>query len=231
MPSYVAGTTLALPYCSRATIDADAANIAANFGRGLALSRDVSGDPLRNLLASGQYQSSNSNDGGAIRHYVRTGAEFAASSGSTSGLELATSEAVEFGHNLAFPSATFSGYDLFIAGDPFFTDSSTNNSGYVQLFHKSSSANDWIASDSISSSNADTASGAAVAIAVNGNGSNAFALYGEPRHDGDSGRVVVMKFNSSGNWSQVATANTSNTQRWHKRRFALRQRHRRLRRW
>ena len=211
MPSYVAGTTLALPYCSRATIDADAANIAANFGRGLALSRDVSGDPLRNLLASGQYQSSNSNDGGAIRHYVRTGAEFAASSGSTSGLELATSEAVEFGHNLAFPSATFSGYDLFIAGDPFFTDSSTNNSGYVQLFHKSSSANDWLASDSISSSNADTASGAAVAIAVNGNGSNAFALYGEPRHDGDSGRVVVMKFNSSGNWSQVATANTSNT--------------------
>ena len=211
MPSYVAGTTLALPYCSRATIAADAANIAANFGRGLALSRDVSGDPLRNLLASGQYQSSNSNDGGAIRHYVRTGAEFAASSGSTSGLELATSEAVEFGHNLAFPSATFSGYDLFIAGDPFFTDSSTNNSGYVQLFHKSSSANDWIASDSISSSNADTASGAAVAIAVNGNGSNAFALYGEPRHDGDSGRVVVMKFNSSGTWTQAATANTSNT--------------------
>ena len=211
MPSYVTGTVLTLPYCSRATIDADAANIAADFGRGLALSRDVSGDPLRNLLASGQYQSSNSNDGGAIRHYVRTGAEFAASSGSTSGLELATSEAVEFGHNLAFPSATFSGYDLFIAGDPFFTDSSTNNSGYVQLFHKSSSANDWLASDSISSSNADTASGAAVAIAVNGNGSNAFALYGEPRHDGDSGRVVVMKFNSSGTWSQVATANTSNT--------------------
>ena len=209
LPTYTANTTnLALPFCERVTFEADDVDILENFGRGLALSRDSAADPLRNLVASGEYQNSSNDRGGAIRHYGRAGAEFAASPGSTASLELIDSQASEFGHNLAFPTAAINNYDLFIAGDPFYTTDSNNiNTGYVQLYHKASTSNDWSATNPLTGSpeSGAGAAGAAVAIAVNGG--NAFALYGEPRHEtGDSstgsGRIVLMEFDAgAGTWS------------------------------
>ena len=193
-PGYTAGADLNLPFCTRSTLAASSASVDDNFGRGLALSRDDVDEPLRNLLASGHYQSSAGITVGAIRHYARAGAEFAAGSGTASALELALDGADQFGHNLAFPTAEFSSYDLFIAGDPFYTDGD-GNKGLVQLYHKTTSDDTWTSTSTSSTGNA--AAGAAVAIAVNTGG--AFALYGEPGNG--AGRVVPWQF-SSGTWQQ-----------------------------
>ena len=205
LPTYTSNTTdLNLPYCDSSTLAAADVDITNNFGRGLALSRD-SGDPLRNLIASGVYRDSTNADGGAIRHYARAGAEFSASAGATDALEIPDTNAVDFGHNLAFPIAAVADYDLFIAGDPFYTADGVNT-GFVQLYHKADDAATWSAT-AIDPGVADAASGAAVAIAVN-NG-NAFALYGEPRHDGDDGRIVLVPFVSGADASWgVASALT-----------------------
>ena len=207
-PSYTAGASLNLPFCTRATLLAADVDVAANFGRGLALSRDSVDSPLRNLLASGQYQISSGVNGGAIRHYSRSGAEFISGLSNSTDLELAVSNAQEFGHNLAFPSAAFTGYDLFISGDPFLTDNSNVNTGYIQLYHKGSSADNWN-SQTINPGSVNAASGASVAIAVNG--TKAFALYGQPRHASDSGQIVVMEFTPTGSssWTQKTTATSS----------------------
>ena len=207
LPTYTASTTsLALPTCERATFVATDADIYDNFGRGLALSRDPANDPLRNFVASGQYRANNSIANGAIRHYARAGAEFVLSSDSAGALELIDNQASEFGHNLAFPTGSINNYDLFIAGDPFYTTAEEEvNTGLVQLYHKASTSDVWTAT-TIDSGTEAAAAGAAVAIAVNTG--NAFALYGEPRYITDSanpssatGRIVLMKFNA-GTWSE-----------------------------
>ena len=204
LPTYLAGATLDLPYCERANLAGDDAAIISGFGRGLALSRDAAGDPLRNLLASGSIDNSGT-AGGAIRHYERSGAEFSLATGSTVDLEFADPIALQFGHNLAVPAVEVSNYDLFIAGNPFATDSSNNNTGSIQLYHKASNSSAWTQSD-LSPSNIAAASGAALAIAVNSG--NAFALYGEPRYDAGSGsgsgRIVLRKFDSSSvSWQRL----------------------------
>ena len=197
------GVTAPTPIsCTAYQLFGSAADVSADLGRGLALSRNS----LDHFLISGQTVSGASGstaiDGGAVRYYPRSIADYQREDFADTILQFNDTQALDFGHQIAVPEATNSNYDLFVASSPLYDDGSGGHpDGYVRLFSKSTSDHDWQLNDLTQVAN--SSAGSALAMAeVNG---NYFALIGYPTADVSNnasqlGKVDVYQF-SNGAWS------------------------------